>query len=70
MRQLTQLFWMTVLSFTDTLALTNCITLPRLAGMSMTNSSAGSCGDLPSHSPEKNKKIRRGNSNAEIYAEQ
>lgn len=35
MRQLTQLFWMTVLSFIHALAPANCITLPRLAGMSI-----------------------------------
>ena len=35
MRQLTQLFWMTVLPFIHTAALANRITLPGLAGMSI-----------------------------------
>lgn len=35
MHMLTYLFWMTVLSVIRSAALANCITLPRVAGMSM-----------------------------------
>lgn len=59
MRQLTQLFWMTVLSFIHALVCTNASrSQDQLVCLSVTNFSLWSCGDSPPHSTAESFKRR------------